>query len=118
MWWDRLGGRPLRGGLATEWCNKYMYSTGTTWARKGHTEEGCLLMADEFCRRGEYFIQIWLERFTEEGWDFRYTQEHFDGYRPTLEYLDWAVEVRIGSATYTRLTELTNMHPRKRAPGH
>ena len=118
FWWDRLGARPLRGGLSTEWASKYFYSTGTTWARRSHTEEGCLLLADEFCRRGEYFIQMWMEHCIDKGWDFRYTQEHFDAYSPDLTHLEWAVTVRIGSATYTRLTELTNMFPRMRAVGH
>ena len=75
-------------------------------------------MADEYCSRASYFFNIFSEHVIAEGWNFRYIQAQLDEYRPSLEYLDWAVNVRVGSATYARITELHNMFPRLRAFGH
>ena len=117
QWWDRLGAR-AKAGLPTEWCAKYMFTRQTTWARKAHTEIGCLLMSSEYCRKAHYFYALWLARVAEEQWAFEYTQGDLDEYRPSDEYLDWALEVPIGSETYKRFTELHLLMPRKKALGH
>ena len=75
-------------------------------------------MSHEYQRRSTYFYELWLERVGGgNGWDFEYTDEIVDAYRPTLEYLEWAVDVSLVSRTYGAVTRLHNMRPRRTAIG-
>ena len=116
-WWDRLEGTP-RAGLPHTWCDRYNFPKRKSWSRRAHTERGALLMSSEYQRRATFFFSLWLEQCGEDAsWSFEYTQEVLDSYRPSLEYLTWAVEVPLGSRTYKCLTELTEMLPRRKAFG-
>ena len=75
-------------------------------------------MSHEYQRRSTYFYELWLESIGDgNDWGFEYTNEIVDAYTPSIEYLEWAVDVGLRSRTYGALTRLHRMRPRQTAIG-
>ena len=70
--------------------------------------EGAHQLCREWCRRAEYFYQIWLE--TEEA-GFEFNQAHADGYEESVEWLDYMISLPAEDAAFARGMEIRRMAP-------
>ena len=72
-----------------------------------HGELALNILAREWCRRGNHFFTAWLGPGGLET--LRGPEQH--PYIGSLEFLEWAVEVDIASATFAKLQEVRRSRP-------
>lgn len=83
---DGCSGFP-RGGKPTRWCDLYAFPKKRSfmfgkWGRAAATQ-----MAREYCRRGEYFYNLFLNAGENE--EFKYTASHVEAYVPGSDWLEF-----------------------------
>ena len=59
----------------------------------------------EYCRRGEYFCQLWVESDCGDD-EFEYRDEHVAGYVEDMEWLNFMIALPAESAAFARGMEL------------
>lgn len=72
-------------GVAKDWCRSYGFPLQASFAFSRYGREGANQLAREYCRRGHFFLRLWLQH----GADFQYRQEHLHAYQECDEWRQW-----------------------------
>ena len=70
-------------------------------------EEGCHILAVEWCRRSEYFFSLWVGNPAFGG----YTQEHFDNYEECDDFVIFMLALVPPDPAIARGTLIRQLHP-------
>ncbi len=105
---DGVSGYP-RGGLAQQWCNKFIWPRqfGCTYA--AHGQEDSHQIVREWVRRCTFFFSMWHDAGCPDN--FVYSPFQRTSYRQSLQYLDWVVELPVESATFERALVVNRLEP-------
>ena len=85
---DAAGGF-ARPGVGKDWCKSFAFPAQASFAFNRYGREGANQLAREYCRRGHFFLRLWLQ----SGTDFQFTQEHIDAYQEAAEWRSWVESV-------------------------
>jgi len=93
-----------QGDVLKQWCDHYYYPERRIWYDLIHTRDRCLMFAEEFARRGEFFFYQWFDAGRPS--DFVYNEEeHIAVYNGGEEFVHQFnhFNLRNGS-TYNRMS--------------
>ena len=85
---DSVGGY-ARAWLCSEWCVRFEFPVRNSFALTCYGREGGNELAREYCRRGHYFLKLWLDG----GDAFWYEQAHLDSYVESPEFASLVARV-------------------------
>jgi len=98
-----------RGGGPQAWCIAYEFPRQASFMFEKYGRDAACQLAREFCRRGEYYYQLYLEAGDE---DFEYTGEHVAGYEESLQWLDFISVLDVEDNAFMKGLELRDLMPR------
>lgn len=97
---------------AAAWCVRYCWPKQKGFAFATYGERNSVELSKEWARRGEYFMQVWIDAGSPE--DFTYTDAHVEEYTEPMSFLEWACGVETDSETMSRIMELRRKRPVRR----
>ena len=98
-----------RGGVARAFCEIFAFSKEMSFYFGRYGEEGSRLLANEFCRRGDYFCDLWVSSSNDE---FVFTQQMLDDYQDGFEFIAWLCDQPIDSVCFEKGNELRRLAPK------
>jgi hypothetical protein len=90
------------------WCISWNWPRQPTFAFSVHTKEGANELAKEWCRKGHYFFESFLDAESPDEFDFTDLQAT---YAPSEEFMDWALSIDLESDTWARVQDVLNRMP-------
>jgi hypothetical protein len=99
-----------RGGVGTTWCKMFKYPQMNSFAFSKFGEANANQLAREFCRRGQFFLNLCVES-EEEDHNFAYTEKLLSSYVETADFLEFAISLDIESLSFARAMELRKLVP-------
>ena len=97
-----------RRGVVRLWCEAYGFKKTRAYYYTHYTQENANQLAREFCRRGQYYWNMYYE---SDDPDFVYTQEQIDSYEEDVPYLEWQAMLAEDSVCWDAIWELEGFKP-------
>ena len=69
----------------------------------------CYRMATEWVYRAQYFYDLWFE--SDDGENFRYTDEDLNGYIPQIEFTRWMLTLDMRSPEFKKAEDVCQIVP-------
>ena len=98
-----------RGGVAFHFCQAYGFPAQQSFAFSSYERHGALVLGKEYCRRGDYFIRLFLASGNDA---FEFAQADLDGYVEGAEFLDAMIEADVESRFFERGMQVRRLVPR------
>jgi hypothetical protein len=102
-------GAEANRGLPRLFCTTYSMRVATSFAISLYTDEICLVMASEWCRRMTYFYSCWIEA---NDVSYVFSPEQLSGYDPDPFWVDACALMPAGSLAQARAQTVDAMRPR------
>jgi hypothetical protein len=96
---------------AKDWCHRFDWPRSRSYYFSKYTRLGAHMVAEEFCRRSEHFLNLYLADGALEDDDFVYTQGHLESYEADLEFISWLCEQDIESPQFEAGSALQKLAP-------
>ena len=89
---------------------RYRYEVvATTLTGGGSIAGGANASTREYCRRGRYFYDIWINAGSSNG--FQYTPAHIAGYTESADFLDYTTSLNFASDRFAKGLEIRGFAP-------
>lgn len=101
---------------ARDWCAAYSFPKQRAYYYNRYSRLGAHMLAEEFCRRGNHFLNIYLESDEPVDVPWAYTQEQLDSYQPEFEFVSWLSDQHdVNDDCFTEGVKLNKLVPSMRA---
>jgi len=97
-----------RGGAPTAFCRGWGYPPRRGYSYNLYTVEGANILAREFCRRGQYFYNIF---FAADDQDWELSAEDRRGYVESREFLENVLSLDMGHPAFDAALEIRTFFP-------
>ena len=87
-----------RGAPTEVWCRSCRWPRQRTFHFSKYSHEGARQLADEVCRRGNYFMNCWVKAGSPDVFCFK---EVIGAYPENFEFIDWLTEQPLDSACFS-----------------
>lgn len=95
------------------WCSHYGWPRSKTYFFNKYSRAGAHMLAEEYCRRGEYFFNLYVA-FDESGGEaFQYSEEDVAGYEDNMDFLNWFLEQPLDSPQFEAGMALRSLVPQQ-----
>ena len=102
-----------RGQLVRNFCKLYRFPRTKTFSFKTYRREGAAHLANEFARRGNHFMTIFMGRLAVcGGVRPRFDQADLDAYQSDVIYLGYVVAAGAHSIFHRKAVEIRGLSPK------
>ena len=100
-----------RGSAVQSWCNTYNWPKERNWAFSKYSQDACVKLAAEFCRRSNHYYSIW---WRGEALLHHYTDA--DVVDENLEFLDFVAEYDTDDPVFEAYQSMKELMPNLTKP--
>ena len=98
-----------RGGGPLKWCRQFKFPRWRRFGIQRFSMMSAHMLAGEFCRRGMFFYNMWLERGSPAN--MSYSADDAASYEETLEWVTWLTELDVESMEFEVGLEIRKLVP-------
>ena len=98
-----------KAGAPNQWAIKYHLGKSASFSAKKYGDYAAHVMALEWCRRCEFFYQMWC---SQKAPDYIYTPEDFASYDEDESWQSFMFDLDVGTAAFMRASNLVALRPK------
>ena len=95
--------------LTRVWRAAFSFPLSTSFSFRLYSRPGALALAREFCRRGNYFANLYFEARSQD--DFVYTQADVAALDDDLDFVTWMCSLDVDEPAFSKGQEIRELAP-------
>jgi hypothetical protein len=97
-----------RAGIARDWCDGFAFPKSKSFSYKKYGRAEAITLAFEFCRRGSFFINQWVDA---GGEGFGYSRAHIDLYVESEAWIAFMFSLADGHLAFDKGMQMRDIFP-------